>query len=827
MTKNTVHMIGQAHLDPVWLWTWTEGRAEALATGQSAVDRLEQFPEFQFTRGEAQVYRWIAEENPRLLARIRELVGAGRWHAVNGMVIQPDMNLPQGESFVRQFLLGKRVMRDLLGVEPRVAYCVDSFGHAATLPQILRKCGCEAYVFMRPGPHEMDLPGQAFRWTAPDGSSVLAFRISGAYGSGPQDHSGHIENALGAKPDLLADTMCFFGVGNHGGGPTVAQIENIRSIAARRAKEFNLIFSSPAAYFERALPLAGELPEAKGELYYHAVGCYAANSALKRAHRKAECALLAAERMAALAYLLVGAPAPVEQLDEHWWSLCFNQFHDILGGCTIKAGADDAIQSLGAAAQGAAEIANSAGRAIAARIDTRGRTGAGGCVVLFNPAGQDFQGYIEYEPWTEWQSWEDMGWELMDETGQAVPYQRVQADEALTNRSDAFGINRLVWRADIPAGGYRVYRFAPEQEHREPGRRCWANGTVLENERLRVEIDATSGNIRSCLDKACGLNLVGPGGWNTALALEDTSDTWSHGVTHFGVEAGRFCCTKAQVVDSGPLQASLLLERELDLPDGTRGRWTQQVILREGEKEILLRNWLNWSGRFKTVKLAFDLAAEGVRSYQHIPFGWVERPCDESERAAQFWFLGQGMLQGQAVGLAVLNDGKYSCDVSGSMLRQTVLRCPPYAYHSPPHPYGIKPRYDWLDQGEQEFTLALRPFVGDWRAAGIQQRANEINLPPLAVTQHLHGGDLAPTAGLVRISPDQVELTALKPAAEGGGTVLRLAERFGEPVQAQLDWQGQTFGLAFGPFEVKTLLLSRGRAGWRAEEVNMLERKEG
>ena len=151
MTKPVVHMIGQAHLDPVWLWRWTEGRAEALATSQSAVDRLDETPDFHFTRGESQVYRWIEEENPELFARIRVYIDEGRWHVVNGMIIQPDMNIPCGESFVRQVLLGKAYLRDRLGVEPRIAYCVDSFGHAGTLPQILPRLRIRRIRIHAPG----------------------------------------------------------------------------------------------------------------------------------------------------------------------------------------------------------------------------------------------------------------------------------------------------------------------------------------------------------------------------------------------------------------------------------------------------------------------------------------------------------------------------------------------------------------------------------------------------------------------------------------------------------------------------------------------------
>ncbi len=249
MSKTRVHMIGQAHLDPVWLWRWTEGRAEALATSQSAVDRLEEYPDFHFVRGEAQVYQWIEEENPKLFRRIQDYIAQGRWHVVNGMIIQPDMNIPSGESFVRQALLGKGYMREKLGVEPRIAYCVDSFGHMGTLPMILRGCGFDGYVFMRPAKHEKELPANVFWWEAPDGSRIPTFRISVAYTTRQVDHLAHIHAAVADKPESLSATMCFFGLGNHGGGPTKKQIENVQSIAADQ-EELDIFFSYPDAFFD-------------------------------------------------------------------------------------------------------------------------------------------------------------------------------------------------------------------------------------------------------------------------------------------------------------------------------------------------------------------------------------------------------------------------------------------------------------------------------------------------------------------------------------------------------------------------------------------------
>ena len=118
MSKPVVHMIGQAHIDPVWLWPWPEGRAEAMATSKSAVDRLNEYPDFFFIRGESHIYEWIEQEDPELFAQILDFIKQDRWNVVNGMVIQPDMNIPAGESFVRQVLLGKAYMQRKLGVEP-------------------------------------------------------------------------------------------------------------------------------------------------------------------------------------------------------------------------------------------------------------------------------------------------------------------------------------------------------------------------------------------------------------------------------------------------------------------------------------------------------------------------------------------------------------------------------------------------------------------------------------------------------------------------------------------------------------------------------------
>lgn len=832
----TVHLIGQAHLDPVWLWPWTEGRAEAVATCYSAVNCLKCYPDFHFTRGEAQIYRWIEEEDPELWAEIRRFIAEGRWHAVNGMVIQPDMNLPQGESFVRQALLGKRYFQEKLGLDVRIAFCVDSFGHAGTLPQILRKCGFDTYIFMRPKPHEKELPGEVFWWQSPDGSRILTYRVPGPYQTTPRtDNESHIAQALAARPDRLADTMSFFGVGNHGGGPTREMIESLQALASRR-QDICLRFSHPQAYFDAIAPHAADLPVVPDELQYHAIGCYAVNSQLKRLHRQAEGALLAAERLVCLANVWAGRRLPLAELDRLWWDVLFNQFHDTLGGTSIKQGEDEAIMAFSRVILSARELSNDAGRAIAATLDT---SGPGGSLVVFNPFPQPIGQYMEYEPWTEWQGWDAAGWGLVDEAGQPVPHQLIEAEAAmhLTNSP----VNRLVFPVELPPLGYRLYHFARGLPRTEPASSLSVTPDSLANEFWRLRLDPASGAIISCVDQASGVELVGPAGWNVAHVLHDPSDTWSHGLTHYDEIIGQFKATEIKICDQGPLQVSLLIERAYE-----GNTWRQQLILRRGDPALLLRNWLCWQGQWQLVKLAFQVPTDQPRSFHDVPFGWLERSCSGQEVPTQMWLDVQGPLKRGRLedwrtgisstlqpsslppdllaGLALLNDGKYSCDVQGNVMRLTILRTPPYAYHDP-HVFGSKRRYDWVDQGYQEFSLVLLPHLGDWRETDVITRARALNLPPVCITSHAHPGRRPPSDTLARLTTPELELTALKPAEDGLGFVVRMADKHGRGGSGQFIWLGQPFEVALSPFEVATWRLFEENGRWQFAACDMLERK--
>jgi len=288
LTMITVHFIANAHLDPIWLWPWQAGLDAALTTCRSACDRLDAHPDLLFTRGEAWVYHQIERIDPPLFQRIRAFVSEGRWSIVNGWWIQPDCNLPSGFAMRKQIDLGRRYFRDRFGQFPRVAYNVDTFGHAATLPGLLREAGQDRYVMMRPQEHEMKLPARLFRWRGYDnGPEVVTFRIADAYNSTHGMTAEHVQASLSDLPAGVQHTMCFIGVGDHGGRPTEEHLRWCR----KNENSFDgcrLVFSSPDRFFDAISSHVDSLPLVTGELQMHAIGCYSVHRQVKTAVRQAE-----------------------------------------------------------------------------------------------------------------------------------------------------------------------------------------------------------------------------------------------------------------------------------------------------------------------------------------------------------------------------------------------------------------------------------------------------------------------------------------------------------------------------------------------------------
>ncbi len=364
-------LIGNAHLDPIWLWRWQEGCGEVLQTFRSALDRLKEYNDFVFTCSSAAYYKWVEEIDPQMFEEIRAMVKKGRWVPVNGWWVQPDCNMPSGESFARQALYSQLYYYEKFGITCSTGYNVDSFGHNANMPQLLNKSGMYSYVFQRPDMSEnSEIPENLFWWDGIDGSRVMTYRT-------PTGYVAHGKEDIDRKLDIIEQRaeetghgmMLFYGVGNHGGGPTKGDIEYLMENLEREGYN-ELEFSSPDEYFEDMLNELLEIPVWNDELQHHASGCYSATSLIKALNRMAENALAAAEKWDTISSIVADSKPETKDFESAWQKVCFNQFHDIMCGCSIMEAYEDVKASEGYAMNIASEKYNNAVLRIARRIDT-------------------------------------------------------------------------------------------------------------------------------------------------------------------------------------------------------------------------------------------------------------------------------------------------------------------------------------------------------------------------------------------------------------------------------------------------------------------------
>ncbi len=762
---------------------------------------MEEFDGFIFTSSSAQYYAWIEENAPDLFARIQEQVRRGRWIICGGWWVQPDCNLPTGESFVRQGLYGQQYFQEKLGVTATVGYNVDSFGHNGNMPQFLKKSGMDSYVFLRPMPHELPLPKGAFQWEGIDGSRVDACRIASNYSSviGLEDH---IQDVLEFYPEDSDHFVCFYGVGNHGGGPTIANIEHILK-HMQLTEGLRMEFSSPPAYFAEVRKEGHPLPVVKGELQHHAPGCYSVVAKTKGLIREAEHSLCAAEVFSVLSQNMQGKIEKPGILDEPWKATLATQFHDVIAGACVDEVCEDAQKTLGGAITSANRVTNSALQAISFAVDIPYVEGDQP-IVVFNPHSFPVRAIVGHEKG----SWHVFGFhepfQVVNSKNELVPFQTVHLTAQLDERT------RIAFLAELPPMGYETYRIVKAEKAREADVSHPVN--ILENELVRIVLDPETGLLTSYYDKQMDRELLGaPSG--RFVAHNDPTDTWGHGSYSF-YGGGK----QAEFVSIHRVEDGELLQRvQVRFRVGNSSIQTVYSLKKE-DKALDLEIKVNWQEHHTCLKFYTDLAIAAPTATWEIPFGAAERIADGREEPMQSWVDVSREDHGVAFAAFGLGGGHV---LEGSV-GLTLLRSPAFSHHAP-HPLGEDPElYGYTDQGIQKYRIQLLPHAGGWQDSDICQRALLLNRPVVKVTETFHNGTLPRRYSGIAIDQPNILLSTLKNAYNGDGLILRLWEAFGKETNAtvELPLLGSSFQARFTPFEVKTFRL---RPGMPEEECLMTE----
>ena len=789
-----VHLIGNAHLDPVWLWQWQEGFAEIKATYRSALDRMKEFDDFIFTSACGAYYMWIEKSDPAMFEEIRQRVKEGRWKLVGGWFIQPDCNIPTGESFARHALISQRYFEEKFGVMAQTGYNVDSFGHNGNLPMILQNSRMKNYVFMRPGPHEKTIPNSLFTWESKDGSQVTTYRIPFHYNLSKNEQYELFDEIAKLAEAEGNEEMAFYGIGNHGGGPTVTLLNKMHDVLDDR-----FVYSHPDALFDTCDK--SKLPVLKEDLQYHAKGCYSAMSEVKANNRKCENALLRAEKLSVLSADLLGTEYPVKELDRAWKNTLFNQFHDILDGCAIREAYDDARDVHGYALAATADAENYALQQIAWNIDTLGGKEVGSYipeelaeeigvpVVVFNPHAYEVTDsvYIRCHKNRFYHT-------VSDEEGNIIPVQTVR--DSKTNRMRKYA---RLFEATVPAFGYRVYRLYHHDTEVEFENPFTVTENSIANKKLKATFDPVSGELCSLYDLKKGRELLN-GTARIALYDDRKNDTWAHAVEAFKDEKPMKIVSKLQVTENGPVRATIRVEQRFGKSTIVR----DYSLLASGDR-LNVKTKLDFHEKFRILKLELPVDCKNGKSLCKIPFGSIERPTDGTEQVCGDWIS----LFDENAGIGLASDSKHSFDADGNKLSLTILRSAIFADHFANEAKTRDEFCEFMEQGIQRFNYAVFSFAG---CADADRQAAELQNPLASVTDTFHKGSLPLKHEGISVSADNVVISAIKQHVSGKGITLRCYEAEGRDTDVKITLLGTSFEFRIPHNSVKTFCVCDGKA---------------
>jgi alpha-mannosidase len=781
LKRFTIRAVGNSHIDMAWLWPWTETVDVVRNTFRSALDLMREYPDFTFTMSSARAYAWMEEKYPEMFKEIQQRVKEGRWEIVGGMWVEPDLNMPGGESLVRQILTGKRYFQQKFGVDVKIGWNPDSFGYSWQLPQIYKKSGMEYFVTQKIYWNDTTkFPYKLFWWESPDGSRLLTY-IPHDYANDTnplkmaQDLSSYAPAMYSTEPANGREMMHLYGVGDHGGGPTRTMLDTAKRWMAPDAVYPKLKFSTATQFFDglqKSLPNLN-LQRWRDEMYfeYHR-GVLTTQAETKRRVRAAEELLLNAEKFSSLS-MLFGRAYPSEDFDRAWKNLLFDDFHDILPGSGIAVNYVDAARNLEDVDRVGKSILHDSLAEIAAHINTEG---PGVPIIVYNSLAWPRAEVVEVQVQLP-ESAHNV--EVVDATSKAIPVQVLHIDPE-TQRV------RLLILATTPSLGYSTYYVRAVAKSLPSPNAVKSTTDTLENEFVRVKVDPQTGCMISLFDKRSRIEALAPaetdsGGPKTSIcgnllqAFRDKPKDWDAWNIDADFEKERWDIDKADEVsllESGPLRAIIRIKKHFQ-----NSSFVQDVTVTRGSPRVDVRMAADWNEKHILLKVAFPLNAHNDKATFEIPFGSIERPTTRNTPAEHAKFevsaLHWADLSDTMHGFSLLNDCKYGYDAKGNVLRLSLLRSPEW-----PDPHA--------DEGHHEFTYASYPHGGTWREALTVRRGYELNYPLIVTQSERHQGSLPDTHSFLQVEPENVVVTALKKAEDSSDLLVRFYEWAGKSSDVRL-----------------------------------------
>jgi alpha-mannosidase len=778
----TVLFASHAHIDMNWMWSWQETVQAALATFRTILHLMDEYPDFTFSQSQASCYHLVEQYDGELMEAIKKRIREGRWEVTASAWVETDKNMPNTESLLRHIRYTKNYLQSAWGVDPAsltIDFSPDTFGHSANIPEIDVYGGVK-YMYHCRGLAEQHI---LYRWRSPSGAELLCQREPYWYNRGIRDEIAFDAAALAAACGGLKTSLIVYGVGDHGGGPTRRDIEQILEL-----KEWPvypaLRFGTFAEYFRAAETVRDKLPLVDKEINFVFTGCYTTQSRIKLGNRRSEAALLDAEALDSMNKILTGRQYPPEKLEQAWRRVLFNHFHDIITGSCVRDSRDYAMANYAEVQAAAGTAWEKAGISLAGEIDTsmiqtgpepgtrsegagagfglesftgvpspeRGR-GAVRIYHVFNSSAHTRREVVEFTLW-DWDY--DLALaELTDYAGHRLSFQLLDK-EPLTYWDHRYV--RFIALVEVPAGGYttvvlreKEYAGVSLLNNRDPRLEAPHGPIVLENELLRAEFDPASGGLRSLKDKKTGAEKIAAGA--CAGLVLDWSEKRSNSAWLIGRTVGQEPVSRPLKIvtfgDAGSLRQGFEIEQEI-----LRSRIKTEVFLDRDTAAIAYRFSIVWNEAAEDYKhvpvLCFSLPlGAGPDAYlSDVPAGAQRRASAFQDiPALQYTAALKG---GEAA--ALVTDSKYGYRGCEGVLSATLINTT-----SSPDPYPERGEHAvklWVVLGKAE-PKALAETAGDLcRGMGV-------------ISGGSHPGKLPPARELLRLDAASTVLSSTGLSADG------------------------------------------------------------
>lgn len=801
-----LYLVCNAHLDPVWQWTWEEGAAETLATFKSAADLCEEY-DYIFCHNEEWIYEFVEEYDPILFERIVKLAQEGKWRIMGGWFLQPDVLLPAGESLIRQIQYGKKYFSEKFGYFPKTAIGFDAFGHSRGLVQIMKKCGQDSYIVVRPQKNLLELPNDYFIWEGYDGSEIKTIRCPSYntfLGRALEQTQKYVEDYKSVETGVM-----LWGVGNHGGGPSRKDLSDFKTFMENGDMEVK--HSYPEEVFEN-LKFSVRYDKS---LITCMPGCYTALNRMKQKYIRLENMLYETEKMASQTYLEnKDYVYPEEKLFDVCKQMLKIQFHDILSGTVIKSGEKGALRVLENAYYTLEEIRANCFFFLLRNVE---RSAPGEyCICVYNAFPYEREENVEFEFTMEKNSNTALKPKitLYDENDKIIPIQVIKEESNVSIDCR----KKIVFNYKLKAFSINRFRVTTELIENDYAKMD-SNALEISTPYYQVIIDPTSGGISQFFVN--GENYISRKGFGLYV-YEDNEDPWGMGEEQLQSMGGFY---SRIMLDQRPDGLFAGLKNLRVIEDGSIQKTVEALYIQKQNSFVVdyvfyknrpyfdVKLKVFWNDKNKMLKLHIPVANEGHFIGQQV-FGQERLYKDGKECVAQkFVSYGNGQKR-----FAILNNSSYGCSFENNVIKLSLLRGATYCAHPVDDmPIISYEKYiDVTDLGENEFSFRMGVFDND----ALEKEAIEFSQPSYALSVGPTGGNYEkPVDRKVILSNPNISLVTMKKQYGKDSMIIRLFNNSKENAETELKIGESVKCVSFGRFEVKTLIYERGNIAESYETI--------